>query len=194
VLNLTVDDVDFDHGVIHVQPKKDTAYTWAWNVKDKERRMVPLVESLSDLLIRMLEALPAGQPYLTLTPQRYRRLRMLKEAGTLSDRLRVCPDENFTKPFERIVSRAGVKSGTFHDLRRTCITEWLESGLRPHEVMTLAGHSNIDTTMKYYVATRRELLDKARRASQSTLGPNSHLVTKSQTVIGVTVLRLNHRQ
>ncbi|MBW8015076.1 MAG: tyrosine-type recombinase/integrase [Planctomycetes bacterium] len=65
---------------------------------------------------------------------------------------------------------AKVEHGTFHDLRRTCITEWLENGLQPHEVKELAGHSDIQTTMNYYTATRKNLLDKARRASSNALG------------------------
>lgn len=171
VLNLTAADCDFAAGLLWVQPKKDSAHTWAWSVKDKDRRIVPMTDETAGLLQRQLLDLPTGQPYLCLTPRRYRRLIGLKRAGILADRLRACPDENFTKPFERIGRRAGVQVGTFHDLRRTCLTVWLENGLQPHEVMQLAGHAEIDTTMRYYVATRRTLMDKARRASQGQTCP-----------------------
>jgi len=96
----------------------------------------------------------------------------LKVRGQLSWRIRVCPDENWSKPFERILKRAEI-TGTFHDLRRTCITEWLENGLQPHEVMRLEGHSNIETAMRYYVTTRRSLIDKAGLASSESLGNNN---------------------
>lgn len=183
VLNLTIGDVDFENGMIFIQPKKESSRVWRWSVKDIDRREVPLTHDLSILLACILDGLPEGQPYLMLSSARYRRLIQLKNAGCMSDRLRICPDENFTKPFNRILRFAGIKSGTFHDLRRTCITEWLENGLKPHEVMVLAGHSNIDTTMRYYVTTRRDLIDKARRASQNQANFGTF---QSQTEIGVT--------
>jgi integrase len=91
------------------------------------------------------------------------------KAGTLKDALRRCPENNFERLWRVIKKRAGIKSGTFHDLRRTCITEWAESGMHPHEVMVLAGHSEVKTTMMYYIGLNREFMDKARRASQAAL-------------------------
>jgi integrase len=58
---------------------------------------------------------------------------------------------------------AGIKSGTFHDLRRTAITNWFYEGLEIIEVMRLAGHSKYDTTLKYYLAVKYDLIDKARK-------------------------------
>ncbi len=170
VLNLTVEDVDFTEGVIYVQPKTETRTTWRWQVKDKDVRVVPLIADLAKLLTDLLLELPEGQPYLMLTARRYKWLMQLKRGGRMPPRMQVCPDENFTKPFRRISRRAEVKRCTFHDLRRTCITEWLEGGLQPHEVMRLAGHSDVTTTMRYYVATRRSLINKAREASQTVIG------------------------
>jgi len=172
VLNLTVNDVDFGRGILYVQTKKETHHTWRWMPKDKDLRELPLVEHLNNLLIKLQNELPEGQPYLMMTRNRYKRIMQLKARDRLSWRIRVCPDENWSKPFERILKRAEI-TGTFHDLRRTCITEWLENGLQPHEVMRLAGHSSIDTTMRYYVTTRRSLIDKARLASSECLGKNN---------------------
>lgn len=169
VLNLTVENIDFDKGLLYIQPKKETHYTWRWLPKDKDLRELPLVPQVGKLLIELLISLPDKQPYLLLTAKRYRYLLQLKEEGALSERNRKRPDENWTKPWRQILKRAEIKSGTFHDLRRTCITEWLENGLQPHEVMKLAGHSSIETTLKYYVATRRNLVDKARLASIANL-------------------------
>jgi len=42
-------------------------------------------------------------------------------------------------PGVRVFRKAGIEDGTFHDLRSTRITEWLEKGLLPHEVQKLAG-------------------------------------------------------
>jgi hypothetical protein len=49
----------------------------------------------------------------------------------------------------------------FHGLRRTCLSNWLRNGMREYEVMALAGHSNFETTHKFYVAISQDLLDRA---------------------------------
>ncbi len=71
---------------------------------------------------------------------------------------------NFTRQFNEIRARAGIKTGTFHDLRRTAITNWFYEGLEITEVMRLAGHSKYDTTLRYYLAVKDDLVNRARKA------------------------------
>ena len=66
--------------------------------------------------------------------------------------------------FKDIRTMAGIKKGTFHDLRRTAITNWFYAGLEITEVMRLAGHSKYDTTLKYYLSVKDDLVDRARKA------------------------------
>ena len=173
VLNLTLNDIDFDQGKVIVQPKADSKHTWRWPVKDKERRELPLVDEVADLLTRLQVDLPEGQPYPLLPPERYQHLMRLKAQGKLIDRVAKCPDGNCPRNWKVICKRAKVENATFHDLRATCITEWFEQGLMPHEVQRLAGHSSIETTMKYYVGYRQGLIDRARAASSSALKSKS---------------------
>ena len=170
ILNLTVSDIDFAGGKVFAQPKEDTQYTWRWVVKDKDRRELPLVDEVAQLLIDIQTELPEGQPYLLLPPQRYQYLMRLKAKGKLKSEMCKCPDVNFGRSWKTIFRKAGIDDGTFHDLRSTCITEWLEKGLLPHEVRKLAGHADIKTTMNYYVGIRESLIDKARDASSAALG------------------------
>ena len=81
-----------------------------------------------------------------------------------------------------IYKRVGIEDLAFHDLCATCITEWFEQGMMPHEVMYLAGHSSIDTTLKYYVGIRRSMLEWACAASQRALGKDfgSHLAVAAK--------------
>lgn len=169
ILNLTLNDIDFAKGKIIVQPKEDMKYTWRWVVKDKDRREGPLTEEVAKLLIDIQTELPDGQPYLLLPPERYRCLLKLKAKGLLIDRVRKCPDGNFRRNWKVICKTAGILDGTFHDLRATCITEWFENGMMPHEVQRLAGHSSIDTTMNYYVGIREAMIDRAREASSAAM-------------------------
>ena len=45
-------------------------------------------------------------------------------------------------------------------------------GLLPHEVQKLAGHAGIETTMRYYVAVKDTIVDRARVASSTALAGN----------------------
>ncbi|MGB2755698.1 MAG: site-specific integrase [Phycisphaerae bacterium] len=58
---------------------------------------------------------------------------------------------------------------TFHDLRRTCITNWAKH-LPVHVVRKLAGHSDIKTTQRYYLSVQEDDLEKARVVQSEVLG------------------------
>ena len=77
---------------------------------------------------------------------------------------------NFHGCFKRIVRRAGLVDEhgkarfSIHDLRRSCATELLRCGVSPKTVQKILGHSNLATTMKYYVGVEdKDLTDAARR-------------------------------
>ena len=182
VLNLTVNDVDFAKSKIIVQPKPDSDYTWRWVVKDKERRELPLIEEVAKLLTAIQLELPEKQPYFFLPPDRYEYMMKLKTTGRLIDRVAKCPDNNFRRNWMLICKKAGVEGVTFHDLRSTCITEWFEQGMMPHEAQRLAGHQSIETTMRYYVGIRESMIDRAREASSAALGTDfgTHLARTPQ--------------
>lgn len=167
VLNLNISDIDYEQGVVHIQPKKDTRDGWAWEPKGRCSRTVPLTETTANVLMEMQDEIPTGQAYLMLSEIRCWRVLQMKRKGELPDRIRLCPDENFSTPFRRILQRARVAHGTFHDLRKTYLTEMAESGLPMHWLQKLAGHSSYQTTMTYYVAIReKKMLTEAKRLSQ----------------------------
>jgi len=72
-----------------------------------------------------------------------------------------CPVNNFKRGYDRILARAGVE-GQFHDLRRTCLTRWLMNGLTEYDVMNLAGQADFETTRRFYLSVRRDLLERTR--------------------------------
>jgi integrase len=88
------------------------------------------------------------------------------------------PLNNFTPQFNLILKQARVDRGQFHDLRRTCISNWLKNGLREYEAMKLAGHANFATTHKFYLAVSQRLVSRARDASKQALGTDfvAHLL------------------
>jgi integrase len=78
------------------------------------------------------------------------------------------PLSKFCHHFNKIRARAGIASGTFHDLRRTCLSNWIVQGLSLHEVKELAGHAGIETTDRFYLAVRKDVVDRARAASEAS--------------------------
>jgi integrase len=152
LLNCTWRDVDFEEQTIKVSPKANIAGTWEWLIKDTDRRTLPLTDRIIELLVDHQGRQPEGHPYVFVPPLRYDYIQQeLRAKGrwTYSDsRLKVV--NNFCPDFRRILQRAGVETGTFHDLRRTAICNWFREGMREYEVMKLAGHADFKTTHKYY--------------------------------------------
>jgi len=171
LLNLTWRDVDISAQSARVAPKQNTASTWEWLIKDGERRTLPLTDELIPLLIQHQEQQPEGQnPYVLIPPARYERIQQRRSRGAWTAKDARCPINNFKDWFDGLRSRAAVDEGTFHDLRRTCLTRWIENGLSEFDVMNLAGHSDFQTTHRFYLAVRRDLLSRARDASWHALG------------------------
>jgi len=71
---------------------------------------------------------------------------------------------NFTRQFKRLHQGTGVEPKEFHDLRRTALTSMLNNGLDKHDLMAIAGHSRFETTERFYLAVKDDLVDRAREA------------------------------
>ena len=171
LLNMVWSDIDFGEMTIEVTPKNNTDETWKWLIKDTDERTLPLTEDVMQLLIALQNRRPSGYPYVLVPPKRYDRIQLIrqgksrgrKKVWTYEDS-RISIINNFTDMFGQVKKKAGIKVGTFHDLRRTAITNWFYEGLEITEVMRLAGHSKYDTTLKYYLAVKDDLVDRARKA------------------------------
>lgn len=162
-LNLNFSDCDFSRMLIHIQPKKETHRTFSWEPKGRTCRTLPMPPDVEELLRAQRAELPVDQPYACMSETRYWRLKQLQKKGQLSERTRLCPDENFSKPFKFILRKAGVADGTFHDLRRTYGTMMAEAGIPQHELAYLMGHNDSKTTERYYIKLRqRHVIERAR--------------------------------
>jgi integrase len=58
------------------------------------------------------------------------------------------------------------KRYTMHQLRKTFITKLLEQGIPIHIVKSLADHSNVSTTMKYYAAVNVQKMNEVMNTSR----------------------------
>lgn len=150
ILNLNVRDIDFEKNHILVTPKKDTADTWRWDIKDSNQRYIGVDECIVRLLIGQCEALQGSKmPYVCLKKSYWERNLRLRDAGELSHRLRNCPWGNFSADFKALLRRARVKSKRFHDVRSTFATERYNDDYGLKELQYLMGHSSIQTTARY---------------------------------------------
>jgi len=167
LLNCTWGDVDFDAQTIEVNAKRDTKETWEWLVKDADHRTLPLTEEIVRMLADHQARQPEKYPYVFVPTARYDHIQnvlRLKGEWTLTDsRLKVV--NNFRRQFNKVLRKAGVKKGTFHDFRRTAISMWLANGMSEHDVMVLAGHASFATTHKFYLAVTDDLVRRARVAT-----------------------------
>ncbi len=170
LLNTTWSDLHLDSQIIDVSPKENTDKTWEWNIKDTERRTLPLTKEVALLLAQLRKEQPKSNPYVFVPVDRYYHIQRVREQGKWTVRHGICPINNFNRHFNRILSHAEIEQHEFHDLRRTCLTRWFAKGLREYDVMNLAGHAEFETTRRFYLAVREDLLQRARLASAEALG------------------------
>lgn len=109
-------------------------------------------------------------PYVFIPARRWEYITKAKQAGTW----RECQDLlNDLHPRLYVRQRrAGIAKHTYHDLRRTCITNWARH-LPIHVVQKLAGHSDIKTTQQYYLSVQGDDLEKARQVQADLLAENA---------------------
>ena len=71
--------------------------------------------------------------------------------------------------FDQIQAKAGIVTGyTPHNLRDSFITNQFRAGVDPELVRQMAGHSSLETTMKYYYLAKQSDKAKAiKRVSES---------------------------
>ena len=169
LLNTLWQDIDFVGRKVRIAPKQESEHTWAWRIKDTDIRSVPLTNDVLDLLQEHRLEKTEGNPYVFVPTYRYEHIQKLRKEVQWSERKGLCPVSNFRYQFRVIMAKAGIEKGEFHDLRRTCLTNWLANGLGEHDVMTMAGHASFETTRRFYLAIRKDLLDRARKASTAAL-------------------------
>jgi len=166
LLNLTWADVDFDAQNVGFLPKKASRFLLAWEPKDHESRIIPVPPRTIQLLVDLQDVADERSPYVFVSGDRLAHILWRRSKGTWKDNYELI--NNLTRDLEVIYHWAEIESFTLHDLRRSCITNWA-SVLPIHVVQKLAGHSDIKTTQRYYIAVRKCDLEKARQVQSEIL-------------------------
>ena len=158
ILNLTWKNIDFENQLITVAVKKESQKLIEWDPKSRRNRIVPMSDESTQLLADLQLNAKEAFPYIFISPQRFERIRERQKIGTWTPRSQVV--NNLDRNFRLLRSKAGVDECVLHDLRRSAITNWAKK-LPIQVVQELAGHSDISTTRKYYLAVRSEDLASA---------------------------------
>ena len=176
LLHLTWADVDFEQDRIRIVSKSAEGGVHEWEPKDHEGRLLPVPRDVMGLLVELQTEAAEGCPYVFLPKWRWEYIRRAQEAGQWDDRGSLL--NNLRSRLATLRKAAGVAKFTYHDLRRSCITNWARH-LPIHVVRKLAGHSGIKTTQEYYLSVQEDDLEKARRVQSEILkaDPTDPLLT-----------------
>jgi integrase len=82
----------------------------------------------------------------------------------------VNPENLVKRSFKPLLRRAGLPEIRFHDLRHTCATLLLGSGVHPKFVQELLGHATIAMTLDTFSHFLPSMGDQTARAMEETLG------------------------
>lgn len=165
-------DVDFHHATFRVTSKPELGF----RIKDSEERLLPIPRELLERLDARHKLVPDSRLILGTknnAPNGHL-LRMLKslaqKSGLNCRECQSCREHVPASPdsWRRLTSRprdpmAGqeCEEWTLHRFRRTCLTTMLRNGFDARTVQSLAGHSQLETTLLYLSpATADEMHDK----------------------------------
>ena len=158
LLNLAWADIDFENQNVSFIPKQASGFMLEWEPKDHESRMIPVPPEIIRLLADLQAEGDEGRPYVFIKTDRLKHILKRRAEGTWQSDYELV--NNLSRSMEVICRRAKVKFFTPHDLCRTCITNWARK-LPIQTVQHLAGHSNFETTRKYYLSVQKSDLKMA---------------------------------
>lgn len=172
VLGLRWSAVDFEHKLISVNHKflvvkKKLYFTDELKTKTSNRTL-PLIPAIEELLLKHKARIEENKKFYGNTyDQRFLEYICVEENGKI-----VYPD-HMTKQFEDLIKENNFKHIRLHDLRHSCASNMLSSGVPMKEIQEWLGHSNFSTTADVY--SHLDFSAKIRAASTiaSTYGDNS---------------------
>jgi len=178
VLNLAVCDLNWSasDSYILLSPKKATEYTWPWELKDHQIRMVALPEHMNFCgisvelhrdLLRLIDDLREGQPYICIEEKYYKKLIVWQQDEILTDIHSSDPTGNFQRSFRRLQERAGISpTKRFHELRASFTTRMIPK-IGIERTADALGHSSVEITRQYDRRTQKSLVAEIGRVAEN---------------------------
>lgn len=178
VLNLAVSDLNWSSSDSHIllSPKKSTEYTWPWELKDHAVRMVALPERMNFCgvtvelhrdLLRLIEDLRDGQPYICIEEKYYSKLMMWQHDKKLTDIHAADPTGNFQRSFRKLQEKAGISpTKRFHELRASFTTRMIPR-IGIERTADALGHSSVEITRQYDRRSQKSLVAEIGRVAEN---------------------------
>ena len=141
--------VDFDHKLISVNHKmivvgKEVILTDELKTKTSNRTL-PLIPAIEEVLLRHRTQIEKNKEFYGNTyDQRYIEYICVEENGKI-----VYPD-HMTKEFAYLLKKNRLRHIRLHDLRHSCASNMLASGIQMKEIQEWLGHANFSTTADVY--------------------------------------------
>ena len=199
VYALTWNDIDFDndliyvrHSVGYIENKDIFGRMYYGPVKTPNgERVIPLLPTLKSQLLKY----KCSQDEMkTILGNKYKHYHLveIKSSGKKSERYRIVlskednnedqvdfivtredgkyvgPDLN-KYPFQIIRNKLGITDCRFYDNRATFMTELYYSGVKDDTLISLVGHKSIDTTKKYYVVEKSDVILKEKKKAMAKI-------------------------
>lgn len=197
VLALTWDDINFDEGFISVKNSvydkpKDSLGRWHMGLTKTKtgRRNIPLCDNLKEALLNYKKYQDFTKQVYADSYKKYS-LRDIKNinnviTGRIVERRYGENDLNFVFTREdgtysgtdilkdpcRIIKKELNIDCRFYDLRGSFATHALHNGVNLKNIATLLGHTNIDTTGKYYLSSKDDAVVQAVNGINDLLSSN----------------------
>ena len=106
---------------------------------------MPLIPTIEEALLRHKEQIEKNKAFYGNTyDQRYLEYVCVEENGKI-----VYPD-HMSKQFSDLLKKHGLRHIRLHDLRHSCASNMLASGVQMKEIQEWLGHSNFSTTADVY--------------------------------------------
>ena len=183
-ISLTWGAVDFKNATVKIDNCPATATLPPFQVKDAESRTVPIPRYCLDILIDLKSYNDATDqtPYVALNDAQYRTIENKWKRFKQQKRVWRNKDvqNNALTTFKRHVKWTGIQpNGTLsiHTLRKCAIQNWANNITNPEVVRVLAGHADLQTTMRYYAQADAEQKAKAAAAIDHLLNETDARLT-----------------
>ena len=135
---------------------------------ESSRRTLPLIPYVKEELLRHKKQLEANRKaFRNGYSKKWLNCVCVDSLGNL-----IIPDK-LTQRFGNLLKANGLRHIRFHDLRHSCASFLVSSGIPMKQVQLFLGHSNYSTTADIYAHLSPNALDASGATMQSLLAPKA---------------------
>ncbi len=169
-------NIDFINCQIHIKNRKGQEGFPSFRIKNYQDRSVDCPKWAMDFLKQLKEQSNLKNPYVFVTDDRVKHIKEKwtdwKTNGRENKWKNSTMVNNTNRNFNVHCKNAGIVTSdklSVHCLRKGYGTNLADLGTPPHTLRALMGHSNINTTMKFYIKTTDENKKKAVRGLEDLM-------------------------